>query len=464
MKRYSIAPSTHRRKTTIDPDYNNAIERAKEELERLDQEKTLVLQEIDRSLSQANSVINHKIFPVLKKYSQTCDEITNNSSFWKYFFEQSALIKIESYESQVEQDKGNTENGPSDSKIAFSTPSGDVEATGDGKSIPHRKRTVHDDDSIATFESTTTNPKRPNIKQPLPHHRGAIDQSTPQWGDKNDDNSSLSMEPPQLHSAPIRKNHMKTQTIRRSLDRYHRVSISPQKQNSTPKSRRQEENRRFSAKLDAWRNSSPTMPEPPVLESGMTPQLQRTEASKVSPVRASISGTSNRISGTLRRHSGGRPQVQTPLPLWRQEQDDHFAPPELLTSRLPPPANSSVHSNSSAEMEPPELNTVEFKAQSGPNEKDNVFLETSGGSSMLFHSVLHQLVSNDSQNNRRHSDNDSENDQPSGTMFDEILHNMSQSSNNIRRPSTANESHSDSTDTSDLGSFLNTRLRSLRND
>ncbi|KAG7193318.1 DASH complex subunit ask1 [Scheffersomyces spartinae] len=488
MKRYSIAPSTHRRKTTIDPDYNHAIERAKEELERLDQEKTLVLQEIDRSLSQANNVINHKIFPVLKKYSQTCDEIKNNSSFWKYFFEQSALIKIESYESQIDDKAGVGKSESVDGAGAtYNTPIGDVEAD-----KLHRKRPrqiqrpiVAEDDSIATFESTTTNLKRPN------NNRGAIDQSTPQWGGEKlnnnvnnnniNDNSSLLLEPPHLQSThQVRKTHppVKTQTIRRSLDSYHKVSISPQKQTTTtPKS-----SHRFSTKLEAWRNSSPTMPEPPVLESGITPQLNRSSEGRrvVSPTRGSriFGGATSSTSSSNRLRTATTAQViLTPLQRWRQdkaqahqqqdddEEDARIAPPRLLSSRLPPVGAGTAGAGSvlaeesdlSGDMEPPELNTIEFKQQkSGPNEKDNVFLETSGGSSTLFHSVMHSENSTHHTHNK--SDHDSDNDQPSGSMFDEILQNMSQAS------AQANESQSDSTDTSELGSFLKTRLKSLRDD
>lgn len=65
------------------------------ELERLEQETTLVLQEIDHNLSKANAIINDKMFPILKKYASATGKVWESVGFWKSFMEEAADIEIE---------------------------------------------------------------------------------------------------------------------------------------------------------------------------------------------------------------------------------------------------------------------------------------------------------------------------------------------------------------------------------
>lgn len=67
-----------------------------EELERLEQETTLVLQDIDRNLARANSIITNRILPKVKGYAHECDRVWSNVGFWKHFFEQSANVVLDS--------------------------------------------------------------------------------------------------------------------------------------------------------------------------------------------------------------------------------------------------------------------------------------------------------------------------------------------------------------------------------
>ncbi|QEL60016.1 hypothetical protein CJJ09_002105 [Candidozyma auris] len=84
------------------------------ELERLEQETTLVLQEIDRNLSQANAVISDKILPVLTSYHSASSNVWKNVSFWKKFVEDASETRVFPEESNVEGDSahqgGHTEN------------------------------------------------------------------------------------------------------------------------------------------------------------------------------------------------------------------------------------------------------------------------------------------------------------------------------------------------------------------
>ncbi|KAF8002065.1 hypothetical protein HF325_003030 [Metschnikowia pulcherrima] len=88
-----------RRKSTINFSRPLRLERERDdlaalELERLEQETTLVLQDIDHNLSRANGVINDKIFPVLKKYAVATSKVWENVGFWKHFMEEAADVEV----------------------------------------------------------------------------------------------------------------------------------------------------------------------------------------------------------------------------------------------------------------------------------------------------------------------------------------------------------------------------------
>lgn len=88
-----------RRKSTINLNRTPRAENTSQmsstvELERLEQETTLVLQEIDYNLSKANAVINDKMFPILKKYAAASSKIWESVGFWKSFMEEAADIEL----------------------------------------------------------------------------------------------------------------------------------------------------------------------------------------------------------------------------------------------------------------------------------------------------------------------------------------------------------------------------------
>ena len=87
MKRYSIVPGLTRRKSAHVGSGTASDPAATLELEKLEQEITLTLQEIDKNLSKANAVISEKMFPILAKYAQSSQKVWNNANFWKYFLE-----------------------------------------------------------------------------------------------------------------------------------------------------------------------------------------------------------------------------------------------------------------------------------------------------------------------------------------------------------------------------------------
>lgn len=73
---------------------NASVKSSAVELERLEQETTLVLQEIDHNLSRANAIINDKMFPIFKKYAAATGKVWESVGFWKSFLEEAADTEI----------------------------------------------------------------------------------------------------------------------------------------------------------------------------------------------------------------------------------------------------------------------------------------------------------------------------------------------------------------------------------
>lgn len=79
------------------------------QLERLEQETTLVLQEIDHNLSQANAVINDKMVPILRRYASATLQVWTNVSFWKRFLEEAADVEISTVDDPLENTQAKTQ-------------------------------------------------------------------------------------------------------------------------------------------------------------------------------------------------------------------------------------------------------------------------------------------------------------------------------------------------------------------
>lgn len=311
MKRYSIAPSSSRRKSTINPnlnlkgDDNIDGESATLELERLEQEITLVLQEIDKNLSKSNAVINDKIFPILKKYAGSSSNVWNNVNFWKYFLEQAANVELTSYEAPANM---NTDlNTIANSKNNFLILDDEEAEDGENAVPEHREGASEGAEPIQQFKkpmlkgfnTVEETPTWSTGEQNAPPHQYNMQASTPQLKQRSsfihnqkpnlgkttndrlqsthtlaptlssEEQSSMNTKSPQkLASPPV-----VTHTIRQSLDNYHKISISPRKPqrsiHRTPlrEGSMSEDVRRRSSLIQNLIDSSPTLPEPPVLLS-----------------------------------------------------------------------------------------------------------------------------------------------------------------------------------------------------
>jgi hypothetical protein len=72
------------------------------ELERLEQEITLTLQDIDKSFAQSHKIINDKLIPIVKKYHASSKRVWTGVNFWKTLLETSANVELRGYEEAVE--------------------------------------------------------------------------------------------------------------------------------------------------------------------------------------------------------------------------------------------------------------------------------------------------------------------------------------------------------------------------
>lgn len=277
------------------------------ELERLEQEITLVLQEIDKNLSKSNAVINDKIFPILKKYAASSSNVWNNVNFWKYFLEQAANVELTSYEAPANM---NTDlNTIANSKNKFLLLDDEEE---DGENV----------ETVQTREGTEQAPQQ--FKKPLHKAFNNVEEQTPTWsteeqnapphqynmqastpqlkqrasfiqthnpniGTKTSASESNRLQPTYSLAPTISSEEQSTlnekftlkitsppvitHTIRQSLDNYHKISISPRKgQNTSQKTPKRgvgisDDIRRRSSLIQNLIDSSPTLPEPPVLLS-----------------------------------------------------------------------------------------------------------------------------------------------------------------------------------------------------
>ncbi|KAK6435622.1 DASH complex subunit ask1 [Oleoguttula sp. CCFEE 5521] len=88
-----------------------------EELERLEQQITLTLQEIDGNFSKAHRIVTGSILPIVEQYAKHSGNVWEGSKFWKHFFEASANVSLSGYEEgalddeQVTQTEDATEEG-----------------------------------------------------------------------------------------------------------------------------------------------------------------------------------------------------------------------------------------------------------------------------------------------------------------------------------------------------------------
>ncbi|KAF2207745.1 hypothetical protein CERZMDRAFT_114940 [Cercospora zeae-maydis SCOH1-5] len=126
-----------------------------EELEKLEQQITLTLQEIDSNFSKAHRIVTSSILPIVEDYAKHSNDVWEGSKFWKQFFEASANVSLSGYEENANED-----NTQTDATQSFQTSTDYEDSTITGA-------TAHEDEEEFSAESPTqmtglqTTPKLP---------------------------------------------------------------------------------------------------------------------------------------------------------------------------------------------------------------------------------------------------------------------------------------------------------------
>ncbi|EMG48264.1 hypothetical protein G210_1181 [Candida maltosa Xu316] len=314
MKRYSVAPSSSRRKSNVMG--SDGIIPPGQILEQLDQDTTLVLQQIDRNLSRANTIINNKIKPMLQEYGIQSSKVWENAGFWKHFFEQSANVELDSYSEPLNQSLPGSEQDQQQEEV-------EVE--------------VHEEEGVRVGSSV-----KPHMRQYIQD-----DEDTPTWSTEHvkPSTKSLQLSPPTKHRPS-------------QLQPSAKFSNSPKRQQGS--SRR--------SRIEQMLNSSPTLPEPPVLRSEIgseTPKQSSDEPLQLFPNTPKY-GLYNSPEKNQLQHN--------------DDDDSDLDPPALSsenTKNHGRQTDSSDDDDDDDELPLPELNTIEFNNHKKfKKRKTNTVMET----------------------------------------------------------------------------------------
>ncbi|GAB7332030.1 hypothetical protein MBLNU13_g03928t1 [Cladosporium sp. NU13] len=99
-----------------------------EELERLEQQITLTLQEIDSNFSKAHRIVTSSILPIVEQYGKHSNDVWESSKFWKQFFEASANVSLSGYEEAALDDQDATHTGLEETTTQLETPQSERQA------------------------------------------------------------------------------------------------------------------------------------------------------------------------------------------------------------------------------------------------------------------------------------------------------------------------------------------------
>lgn len=409
------------------------------QLERLEQEITLALQEIDKNLAKSNAIINDKIFPVLRNYGRLLAKVWSNVNFWKYFMEQAANVELAGYEEPI---RASEAPGAAPAAAAAADPQ---DAFKRPRVPPASEETPTWDEPPAKRMHAST-PQRGGPSRPLAATGATSLPPLRGTAVRFDSTDSFRLQPPATRlESPV------SHTLRQLLDTYHKVLISPRKRTPT---------RERSLLVRELIESSPTLPEPPKLLLGRDSSGGSRRQSRAEP-----------SSQLDRRDSQGRER----FPLTPKYRTSLSAPGSARNTGSP---RRSPRSDSADDIPPlPEL-TIErrqsvLRNEPPPapsafddNDPENVFLENSATanaaahtaadaaataaspSTTIYHSVLKQSREN------THS--------ATYNLFQEVLE-----TSGLRGPDAAaaaagaRDLFEDITGnlTSDMGSFLGERFR-----
>ena len=134
-----------------------------EELERLEQQITLTLQEIDSNFSKAHRIVTSSILPIVDQYAKHSADVWEGSKFWKQFFEASANVSLSGYEEGALDEDATQHTETEETVTGLETPESARQrvSAGQGEDEEDESFTVDSPTQVTGVQST------PKLKGPV---------------------------------------------------------------------------------------------------------------------------------------------------------------------------------------------------------------------------------------------------------------------------------------------------------
>ncbi|PSK40248.1 DASH complex subunit ask1 [Elsinoe australis] len=348
-----------------------------EELEKLEQSCTLMLQEIDHNFSKAHRIVTSSIIPTVEAYAHHSQNVWEGSKFWKQFFEASANVSLSGYEEPaIDESEDHTYTGDSvqdsslqttptrtlDDDQGDATPDQDVEDETEASLLdsPSNATGVMSTLKVArTSNSAARSPppsKARTARLPTRPRQSSEQPSTPrtQTHVEGELLSSSPFEPPSAFqpSTAQRQNH--DPLLHRVLDKTYRIQATPHgtalKTKSKPASKQDQTpattTRTRTFAFDSSPVSSPAMPAPQLRSDLFSPAQP---SAKKQPRLPRTPGVPI-ASPQPRLTSAGRPVTRQPTnpqditkrtpALWDSDDEDDtsafgMSPPKTMQFAVP---------------------------------------------------------------------------------------------------------------------------------
>ena len=235
-----------------------------EELERLEQQITLTLQEIDSNFSKAHRIVTSSLLPIVEQYGRHSNDVWESSKFWKQFFEASANVSLSGYEEAALDDQDATHSGLDETTTQLETPQSERQAShgyqadeeedsytiesptqvtgvhstpklppSNGKTRANQHRSSSGKPTSSAFHSPS--PRKYTGRNPLAISHSSAGPSTPKPFASNTQHL-FDSSPFQPESAPRPTPNPDTVLHRNVLDKNYRVQATPHSQRKRPTS------------------------------------------------------------------------------------------------------------------------------------------------------------------------------------------------------------------------------------
>ncbi|RDW79649.1 hypothetical protein BP6252_04287 [Coleophoma cylindrospora] len=123
--------------------------RSLEELEKLEQQITLTLQEIDQNFNRAHRIVSTSILPIVEQYRDHSNSLWEASKFWKQFFEASANITLCGVEENEQEEEDASYSQSHENTSAYGTSQADETFQTEGEHQSYEQDSLLDDPDMS---------------------------------------------------------------------------------------------------------------------------------------------------------------------------------------------------------------------------------------------------------------------------------------------------------------------------